>query len=134
MFLNMLGDGEKRAFAALARKMIVADGIVVGREESTLAALQGEMGVEAAARDAEAEIGELAGVFADRRSKMIALIELVGLGYSDTSYEGVERSFVADVAKAMHIGGEDVDRIERWVRQHVDHLREALALMREPQD
>jgi len=132
MFLNMLGDSEKRAFAALARQMIAADGIVVGREESTLAALHGEMGVAADAAEPAAKASELASVFVDRRSKMIALLELVGLGYSDTSYEGVERSFVAEVAHAMNIGADDVARIESWVRQHVDHLREALVLLREP--
>ena len=132
MFLNMLGDGEKRAFAALARKMIDSDGIVVGREEATLASLHGEMGLARSGAGSGAETGELAAAFADRRSRMIALIELVGLGYSDTSYEGVERSFVTEVARAMHVGADDLARIETWVRQHDDHLRAALALMREP--
>lgn len=131
MFLNFLDDDEKRAFAALANKMIAADGIVVGREASTLAALVGEMGLDAEAIDNDAEVSKLAETFSDRRSKIVALLELVGLGYSDTTFEGVERSLVGDVARAMQIGSSDLNRIEEWVRQHVDHLRQALAMMRE---
>ena len=47
MFLNLLDDNEKRAFAALAEKMIASDGIVVGREAATLGAFKGEMGLGA---------------------------------------------------------------------------------------
>lgn len=131
MFLDLLNDDEKRAFAALAHKMIASDGIVVGREASTLAALTGEMGLGDPATGSEADVTQLAAVFADHRSKVVALLELVGLGYSDTSFEGVERSLVADVARAMRIDPEQLSGIESWVRQHVDHLRQALVLMRE---
>jgi len=131
MFLNFLDDDEKRAFAALAQKMISSDGIVVGREASTLAALVGEMGLDVSTVDTDTSISDLAATFTDRRSKIVALLELVGLGYSDTSFEGVERSLVAEVARAMSIDSDDVNRIEGWVRQHVDHLLQALTLMRE---
>ena len=131
MFLNMLNDDERRAFSSLAEKMIASDGIVAGREASTLAALRGEMGIEPDAAGGDGDVAELAAVFADRRSKVAALLELIGLGYADTSFGGVERSLVADVARAMSMDSDDVDRIEQWVRQHVEHLRQALALMRE---
>lgn len=131
MFLNFLDDDEKRAIAALAQKMIASDGIVVGREASTLAALVGEMGLDIDTVDTETSIADLAAAFTDRRSKMVALLELVGLGYSDTSFEGIERSLVAEVARAMNIDSSDLARIESWVRQHVDHLLQALTLMRE---
>lgn len=130
MFLNMLNHDEKRAFASLAEKMIASDGIVAGREASTLAALRGEMGLDPGSAAVDGDVAELATVFSDRRSKVVALLELIGLGYADTSFGGVERSLVADAARAMNVDSTDVQRIEAWVRQHVDHLRQALALMR----
>ena len=131
MFLNLLNDDEKRAFAALAHKMIASDGIVVGREASTLAALMGEMGLVDTVIDDDVDVADLTSVFTDRRSRVVVLLELVGLGYSDTSFEGVERSLAGDVARAMRIDAGQLNGIETWVRQHVDHLRQALALMRE---
>jgi len=43
MFLHMLNDDQKRAFAALALKMAAADGTMVGREAAKLRSLAGEL-------------------------------------------------------------------------------------------
>ena len=59
------------------------------------------------------------------------LLELMGLGYSDTSFSGTERSLVSDVAREMGVGAEDLAKIERWVQGHMEHIRSALTLMRE---
>jgi hypothetical protein len=130
VFLNLLSDDEKRAFAVLAERMISADGIVVGREAATVAALKAEMGVEPTTEDAARETDELAGVFDSQRSKTVVLLELMGLGYSDTSYSMDERSMVVALAEAMGVADGELARLEVWVQQHVRHIREALALMR----
>lgn len=131
MFLNLLNDDQKAAFAALAAMMIESDGIVVGREAATLSALHGEMGLTQAPRSSGASLSDLAQAFSDRRSKMVALLELVGLGYSDTSFSGTERSLVSDIARELGVGAEDVDRLEAWVQGHMEHIRSALVLIRE---
>jgi uncharacterized tellurite resistance protein B-like protein len=131
MFLNLLNNDEKRAFAALATEMIESDGIVVGREAATLGALRGEMGVVDVSDQDGATVADLAAVFTDRRSKIVALLELMGLGYSDTSFSGTERSLVSDVAREMGVGAEDLAKIEKWVQGHMEHIRSALSLMRE---
>jgi hypothetical protein len=131
VFLNLLSNDEKRAFAVLAEKMIEADGIVVGREAATLAAFRGEMGVAVGSDEAEKSIEELAQVFEDRRSKVAALLELIGLGYSDTTFGVTERSLTTEVAKHMGIGVVELLRLEEWVQEHVRLIRQALTLMRE---
>ena len=131
MFLNLLDDKEKSAFSALAEKMIESDGIVVGREAATLGALRGEMGIGAEKSSDGSTVSSLAAAFADRRSKIVVLLELVGLGYSDTSFSGTERSLVSDVAREMEIGADDLARIESWVQGHMSHVRSAMVLMRE---
>ncbi len=130
MYLNLLDDDEKRAFAELAEMMIEADGLVIGREAAALAALKAEMGMsdtEASGRTVE----ELASVFKGRRSKVAALLELIGLGYSDTSFSLGEESLVNVAANRMAIGPDDLAQIEEWVRDHFSLIRRALILMRE---
>jgi hypothetical protein len=130
MFLNMLSDDEKRAFALLAEKMIEADGIVVGSEAAALAALEGEMGVsrdDAARRPVE----ELASVFQNRRSKTVVLLELMGLGFSDTHFSVNEQSIVSQAATAMGFSPAELEELEAWVRKYVAVVREAMALIRE---
>ena len=131
MFLNLLSDDQKVAFASLAEMMIESDGIVVGREAATLGALLGEMGMCDAPDSGGASVADLAALFADRRSKVVAVLELVGLGYSDTSFSGTERSLVSEVAREMAVGAEDLARVEAWVQGHLQHVRAALVLMRE---
>jgi len=131
MFLHMLNDDQKRAFAALALKMTAADGTMVGRETAKLRSLAGEMNLDLADWDKAGGVAELASAFTDRRSKVVALLELLGLAYSDTSYQGIEESLVDEVARAMNLSDDDLKRLETWVGQHVDHVRKAFALMRE---
>ena len=130
MFLNVLDIDERSAFAELAEKMIQADGIEIGRETAALAALKSEMGI-AGAVGADRSIGELAAIFGSKRSKMVALLELIGLGYSDTSFHITEESLVTTVSQEMGITGEEVAQVKGWVKDHVDLVRRALVLMRD---
>ena len=109
MYLNLLDDDEKRAFAELAEKMIEADGLVIGREASALAALNAEMGVTETGGGGRT-VDELAGVFKSRRSKIAALLELIGLGYSDTAFSVSEESLVNSVANQMAVSPDDLHR------------------------
>jgi uncharacterized tellurite resistance protein B-like protein len=131
MFLHMLNDDQKRAFAALALKLTAADGAVVGREAAKLRALAGEMNLDLEVLDSNADVATLAAAFTDRRSKTVALLELFGFAYSDTTFQAVERSIVAEAARAMNVSGEELKRLEAWVGQHVEHVRQAFELMRD---
>ena len=130
MYLNLLDDDEKRAFAELAEKMIEADGLVIGREESALASLKAEMGVKEGGGGGRTP-QDLAGVFKSRRSKVAALLELIALGYSDTAFSVSEESLVNSVANQMAISPDELQGIEDWVKEHFSLIRRALILMRE---
>jgi len=130
MFLNMLDINEKRAFALLAEKMIEADGIVVGREASALAALKAEMGLAGPDNDSRS-VEELARVFKDKRSRVAALLELFGLAYTDTDFDLGEQSLIAAVANEMGLTSDDIVALEQWVQDHVSLVRRAMTLMRD---
>ena len=130
MFLNLLDTDEKKAFAELAEKMVEADGLVIGREAASLAALKAEMGLSGTAGSGRG-VDELAGIFKGRRSKIAALLELVGLAYSDTSFAIGEESLVNAVANRMAVSPDELHAVETWVQEHVNLVRRALILMRE---
>ena len=130
MYLNLLDGDEKIAFAELAEMMIKADGLVIGREAAALAALKAEMGVSET-EDSGRSVEDLASVFKSRRSKVAALLELIGIGYSDTSFSLGEESLVNAAANRMAVGPDDLAQIEEWVRDHFSLIRRALILMRE---
>jgi hypothetical protein len=76
-------------------------------------------------------VEELAGVFTSKRSKVAALLELLGLAYSDTDFEPGEASLIAEVARRMNLTAGDLAEINGWVQEHVGHIRRALVMMRE---
>jgi len=129
MFLNMLDIDEKRAFTVLAEKIIEADGIVVGREAAALASLKAEMGVSGSGVD-QRSVEELARVFKDRRSKMAALLELLGLAHTDTTFDLGEQSLIASAAHEMGFSSEDIVAVEQWVQDHISLVRRAMVMMR----
>jgi hypothetical protein len=126
MFLGALNNDEKKAFAGLAQKMIETDGIVVGEEKEALAALKLELG---AAEADTREVAELAATFTTRQAKVAALLELIGLGFSDASYSVDESSFVTSVAEAMGIENDEIPQLESWVREHVCLVKRAFNMM-----
>ena len=130
MFLNLLDNDEKHAFAELAEMMIKSDGLVIGREESALTALMAEMG-SAGSPGGGRSVEELAGVFRSWRSKIAALLELVGLGYTDTNFSVDEQSLASNIARHMGLTAAELDQVEEWVREHVNLVRRALILMRD---
>ena len=126
MFLGALNNDEKKAFAGLAQKMIETDGIVVGEEKEALAALKLELGgAEAGSQD----VAELAAAFGTRQAKVAALLELIGLGFSDAKYSVEESSFITSVAEAMGIDNDEIPQLESWVREHVCLVKRALNMM-----
>jgi uncharacterized tellurite resistance protein B-like protein len=129
MFLGVLDENERRAFAVLARQMIEADGIVVNQEQEALAALARELGVDLE-EGVSQDPTELATVFRERPAKVAALLELLGLAHSDQRFTAEEQSHVQVVASAMGIGSDELAELDGWVRQHVRHVEAAMALMR----
>lgn len=129
MFLNMLDIDEKRAFTILAEKIIESDGIVVGREAAALASLKAEMGVSGSGAD-QRSVEDLAKVFKDRRSKVAALLELLGLAHTDTNFDLGEQSLIASVAHEMGFSSDDIVAVEQWVQDHISLVRRAMAMMR----
>jgi uncharacterized tellurite resistance protein B-like protein len=126
----MLDDEEKRAFVLLAERVIEADGIVVGSEASALAALKAEMGVDDVVGES-LSVEELATTFKDRRSRVAAMLELLGLAYSDSNFHMSEVSLVASVAYFMEFDDTQIDLLEEWVQDYVGLVRKALVLMRD---
>ena len=94
--------GQERAdWDALLAELGQADGIVVGSEDRAVANLRREMGLPPASDADERDIASVARTFTSRRSKIAALLELIGLGYSDSSFSVDEESLVTAAAHEM---------------------------------
>lgn len=130
MFLTMLNEAEKRAFAVLAQRLVAADELLRSEELQALETLWAEMGIGSPPADGRDE-SELAAAFETRRGRVVALLELLGLAYSDRDFCLDEESMITAVAHEMGLDAAELDRLDRWVADHLRHLDAALGLMAE---
>ena len=121
MFLENLEPREKRAFLALAQKVVHADGVLAEREARILAALSDAIGAPAL----DGTVEELAAAFQSRRSKVSALLELMGIGYVDGEYHVAEIESVAEIARALGFADDELVGLENWVVRQVALIEEA---------
>lgn len=129
MFLALLNDDEKSAFVGLADHLITADDMVLGEEKQALAALKREMGLAGTVAGDEQPVDELAAIFSSRRSRIAALLELLGLAYSDADFALNEESMIVVAAQEMGIDEAELALLEDWVKEHIDLVERALVMM-----
>jgi hypothetical protein len=122
VFLENLNVQEKAAFLGLAQHLIRADGVLAAEEENLLATLSAQSGAIA---PLEGSPAHLADQFETRRSKVSALLELMGLGFADGEYHPLEKALVLEVALAFGIDKAELFGMESWVIRQTALLEEA---------
>ncbi len=129
MWLAKLTDEQRRALLGLAHNVVVSDGILDPNEEGMLSEFKAEMGYAA---DYELDYLPLDGidqVFESRASRVVAMINLLRLSYSDGAFEIEEECLLKEVSRAFELGEQEFQLLDNWVRRWLSLQSEALALM-----
>ncbi len=118
MFLENLTPAEKPALLDLARHLADADGRVEPSEHDLITRMASEMGIDIPATP-PGPIEQLIPCFETRRAKLIAMFELIGLGYADRHMGAAEVAIAADIARRFDFTVEVVDQIDDLVQDHL---------------
>ena len=113
----------------LAHNVVVSDGLLDPNEEGMLDEFKREMELQP---DGEMEYLELSGienVFNTRKSRVVALLNLLRLGYADGAFEIEEECLLREVCKAFQLPEEEFLLLENWVRRLIALEDEIRALM-----
>ena len=129
MFLSALTSSQKEAFFCLAHNVVVSDGDLTVEESAMMEEMRREMDLAATFQAEYLEIDGIDEVFDTRRSRTIALISLIRLGYADGAFEIEEQYFLKDLSDAFKIAEEEFSLIDNWVRRLQSLEKEANALM-----
>ena len=127
MFVHQLGPRQQSALLHYARELMRADGRIGDDELGYLDALRAQTvaGVEAE----EIPLEKIGHLFTDRRSRVALLLELIGMGYADESFEVEEASLITQISNALDFSDEDVLDFKSWVRRQMMLMTEAEHLM-----
>jgi len=128
MWLSSLTDDQRHALMRLAHNVVVSDGLLDPNEEGMLNEFRLEM--ELASADVEyLELEGIEHVFSDRRTRLIAILNLLKLSYADGAFEIEEECLLKEICRAFNIADDEFLLLDNWVRRLNSLEIEAQALM-----
>ena len=128
MFLSSLTNEQKKAFLAIAMKIIGADGILESRERQMIEAMRYEMGLFTETDLPKGDIEDIVKPFDTRKSRVISMLECIALGYADEDLGGEEKKILRALALMFEFSEEEATAMENWVLRYKDLEKEAVAM------
>ena len=129
MWLNALTDEQRRTLLGLAHNVVVSDGILDPNEEFMLDAFKREMDLNPRLEADYVELDGIERIFSTRRSRAIALLNLLRLSYVDGAFEIEEECLLKEVSRAFGLSEAEFQLLDNWVRRLVALEQEAQSFM-----
>lgn len=129
MWLHSLSERQRETLIHLAHNVVVSDGLLDPNEELMLDRFKREM---ALGPDVELDyiaLDGIAEVFDSRRSRRIALLNLIHLSYVDGALEIEEECLLKEVAEAFAVDDDEFALLENWVKRLMALEQEAVGLL-----
>jgi len=130
MFLNRLRDEQKKAFLAIAIKLVGADGRLDPRERVIIETIRYEMGLFSETDLPGGDMERIARVFDTHDSRVIVLMEAIAIALADEDLAKEEENLLRELARIFDFTEEKATAIEAWVIKFRDTQKEAEALIK----
>lgn len=129
MWLSALEPEQRKALLGLAHNVVVSDGLLDPNEEGMLDEFKREMELHPSLQAEYLELDGIDRTFDTRKSRLIALLNLLRLSYADGAFEIEEECLLKEVSRAFEIADEEFLLLDNWVRRLIALEREAQSLM-----
>jgi hypothetical protein len=129
MFLNQLTIGQKKAFLAIAMKIVGADRHLDLKERRTIEAMRFEMGLWTETDIPMGSIEELAKPFDTRQFQVILMLEGIALALVDEEFHSEEQKILRALALIFGFSEKEATAMENWVLRYKDLQKEAETMM-----
>ena len=129
MFLNRLTIEQKKAFLAIAMKIVGADRRLDPKERRTIESMRVEMGLLTEIDIPMGSIEELAKPFDTRQSQVILMLEGIALALVDEEFHGEEQKILRALALIFGFSEKEATAMENWVVRSKELQKEAETMM-----
>lgn len=129
MWLSSLHPEQRKALLGLAHNVIVSDGLLDPNEEGMLDQFKREMELHPSLESDYLELEGIENVFDNRKSRVIALLNLIRLSYADGAFEIEEECLLKEISRTFEVSDEEFLLLDNWVRRLVALEDEARGLM-----
>ncbi len=125
MWLSTLSDAQRTALMGLAHNVVVSDGLLDPNEETMLGEFRREMSLSQSEELDYLELDGIEQIFDTRQSRMVALLNLLRLSYSDGAFEIEEECLLKEISAVFKVADEEFLLLDNWVRRLVGLEEEA---------
>jgi tellurite resistance protein len=129
MWLHSLTPKQREALLGLAHNVVVSDGLLDPNEELMMDEFRREMELTPEIEAQYRELDGIEGVFDTKRSRAVALINLLHLSYVDGAFEIEEECFLRELSQLFSVTDNEFLLMDNWVRRLVALEKEASAFM-----
>ena len=129
MWLSSLEPEQRKALLGLAHNVVVSDGLLDPNEEGMLDEFKREMELNPALESEYLELEGIKQTFDSRKSRLIALLNLLRLSYADGAFEIEEECLLREISEAFGVSDEEFMLLDNWVRRLLSLEDEARDLM-----
>ncbi len=130
MWLSALTAEQREALLGLAHNVVVSDGLLDPNEEGMLDEFRREMELHPTLEAEYLELHGMDATFDTRRSRVIALLNLIRLSYADGAFEVEEECLLKELSRTFGITEEEFRLLDNWVRRFLSLEEEVRILMR----
>ena len=127
MFVQYLNERQQSVLLHYAYEMMRADSSADAREMIQLDVLRTQMQPGVQAEDVAIE--ELPELFDDRMSRIVLMLEVIGMGYADEKFDPRESELIDKMSNVLTIDEDEVLNIVSWVKRQLLLVKEAHRLM-----
>ncbi|HEX7036170.1 MAG TPA: hypothetical protein VF210_10370 [Pseudomonadales bacterium] len=129
MWLSALRPEQREALLGLAHNIIVSDGLLDPNEEGMLDQFKRDMELNPAVESDYLELDGIEQIFDTRKSRVIALLNLIRLSYADGAQEIEEECLLKEISRTFQVSDEEFLLLDNWVRRLIALEQEARGLM-----
>ncbi len=129
MWLSSLKPEQRQALLGLAHNVVVSDGLLDPNEEGMMDEFKREMELNPALESEYLELEGIEQIFDSRKSRLIALLNLLRLSYVDGAFDIEEECLLKEISQAFGVSDDEFMLLDNWVRRLLALEREARGLM-----
>ncbi len=129
MWLSSLKPEQRQALLGLAHNVVVSDGLLDPNEEGMMDEFKREMELNPALESEYLELEGIEQIFDSRKSRLIALLNLLRLSYVDGAFDIEEECLLKEISEAFGVSDDEFMLLDNWVRRLLALEREARGLM-----
>ena len=129
MWLEVLTDEQRQALLRMAHNVIVSDGVLHPNEELLINEFRREMDLHQLEPIEYIDLKGLEATFDSRRSRSIAILNLIHISYVDGAFEIEEECLLRQLARQFEIDEPRFLLMDNWVRRMLALEQEARSFM-----